>query len=381
MRVGESFISPRRESRDPTTGRRLIQLTAGDCFDYPLYYYVPTVSRDSRTIVFYRYEGGEVQHYKVEIETGVTTKLTNASTADCLWRPYLYEQQATGVRDLMSALSPATDELVYFDGGRIHALRIDSLADRFVCGLAENRVPCATTGVSTDGKWFCFAHVDREEWRTCIAGGAARTGLKGVKLDVVRLETGEQRTLLEADHWITHCTFYDRERVLFSHAAHEHAILMTDLRGGYYTHLRTMKDGLQTCHYQATDRGVLYEVVTHGKRKTGLIGMCDPDTYRCVEYETSRPVYHVGYDREGKLWFDSNGRISCFPRLEPGVLNVSVDLTGPLRTYSEGQRSHLHAAVTPDRRHILFTGGDPTNKTNHLCLLDVSDVNETEVVP
>lgn len=381
MHVGESFISPRSESRDPSTGRTLVQITAGDCFDYPLYYYVPTVTGDGREIIFFRYEADQVQHYKIEAETGLTTKLTDASTANCLWRPYLYARQAMGVRDLMSAFSPAGGELVYLDGNRVRALRVDSLADRVVHELPGDRIPCATTGVSTDGAWFCFAHADREQWWTCLADGAARTGLRGVRLDAIRLESGERRTLLEVDHWITHCFFYDRTRILFGHAAHEHAILMTDLQGGYYTHLRTMRDGLQTCHYQATDRGVVYEVVTHGQRETGLIGRCDPDTMRRAEYQTSRPVYHIGHDREGRLWFDSDGRISYFPTLKPGVLNAPVDLTGPLRTYSEGQRSHLHAAVTPNRRHILFTGGDPANETNHLFLLDIADVGETEVVP
>ena len=160
-------------------------------------------------------------------------------------------------------------------------------------------------------------------------------------------------TLIETDHWITHCNFYDRGRVLFCHAANEHAILMTDLHGGWYKHLRTMKDSLQTCHYQATTRGIVYEVVTHGRKETGLIGICDPHTNRCREYQTSRPVYHVGYDAEGRLWFDSDSRISYFPVLEPDKLNEPVDLTGPVQTCSKGQRSHLYGAVMPGRRHRM----------------------------
>ena len=59
-----------------------------------------------------------------------------------------------------------------------------------------------------------------------------------------------------------------------------HAIVMTDVEGGSYTHLRPMRDGLSTCHYQATKRGILYEVITDGT--WGMMGMCDPETRRCM---------------------------------------------------------------------------------------------------
>ena len=377
MDIGESFISERRETQDPTTGRKLIQLTAGECFDYPMYYYAPTATRDGKEIVFFRYEGKEVQHYKIQVETGRTTRLTNAATADCLWRPYLYDDHPTGVRDLMSACSPATNELVYWDRNRIHVLHIETLSDRVVCELPEDRVPCSMTGVGTDGKWFAFVHTDRPTWEKGLAEDMPGKDCVS-EMAVVKLATGTLRSLLEVKHWITHCNFYDGEKILFSHAAREHAILMTDVEGGYYTHLRTMRDGISTCHYQATARGIVYEVITD--RTFGIIGRCDPETRRCTEYEASRWVYHVAYDAEGKLWFYSDDRIRYFPELTPGVRNEALDLSGPLKTYSKGQRSHLHAALMPDRRHILFTGGDPTNETNHLFLLDTSDLCDTETV-
>ena len=377
MQVGESFVSPRRELPDPVTGRRIVQLTSGDCFDYPLYYYIPTMTEDDRVIVFYRCEEGEVQHYKIDVATGTTTKLTRAATPNCLWRPWQHEAPATGVRDHMSAFNTVAEELVYFDRNDVHVLDVHSLADRIVYHLPDDRTPCALTGVRTDGKWFCFAHVDAELWSRHVAKGPERTDLKDVRLDALRIESGTTRTLVEANHWITHCNFNDHERVLFSHGGNERAILLTDIGGGYYTHLRTMQDGLQTCHYQATKRGILYEVITEDL--TGRIGMCDPDSHRGVEYRTSRRVYHVGYDREGKLWFDTaDNTIRYFPTLTTGELNDPLPLTSVLKTYSVGQRSHLHPAVTNRREFILYTGGDPRNETNHLFLLDLADLQDAE---
>src|SRR5580704_11918149 len=78
-KVGEAFVSERRSITDAVTGRRLIQLTAGDCFDMPMYYFIPTFAGDGKTIVFQRYDHhtGEVQLYKIHAETGVTARLTD----------------------------------------------------------------------------------------------------------------------------------------------------------------------------------------------------------------------------------------------------------------------------------------------------------------
>ena len=40
---------------------------------------------------------------------------------------------------------------------------------------------------------------------------------------------------------------------------------------------------------------------------------------------------------------------------------------------------HPHNPVlTPDRRWILFTGGDPASQSSHIFLLDVSDLGDSE---
>ncbi len=67
-----------------------------------------------------------------------------------------------------------------------------------------------------------------------------------------------------------------------------------------------------------------------------------------------------------------------------GRCNPFTMLTGGFHTFGSPycQRSHLHPTLLPDRRHILFTGPDAESETNHLFLLDVSDLAEvdTEIV-
>jgi len=376
MQVGDSFTSERREFRDPETGRRVIQLTLGDCFDYHLYYFIPSMTRDGRTVIFHRHEGDEVQMYRLDIEAGETVRLTDAKTPNALWRPWLQEA-GHGVRDLLSAFNTETDELVYLDDNQIRAVHIFSLADRLLYEVPDDRVPCGLTGVSPDGKHFVFVHADREWWEASSHEQPRKYEAEGGRLDVLELETGTVRTLVQLNTWITHSNFYDNTRILFCHLATEEAILMTDLCGGHYVHLRTQDERGKTCHYQATSKGIVYEV---GGR---LVGLCDPDAMTFTEYEVG-PAYvsHIGLDPEARLWFYESGTpdgrtIQYIPELRPGRVNEAIPLMSPMETYWLGQRSHLHPQLTPDRRSILFTGGDARNRTNHIFLLDVEDLADT----
>ena len=67
MRVGNRITFRRRERLDSVTKRRWTQLTNGKGFTYPLYFFGPTVTRDGGTLIFYRYEDGQVQNWKAEL--------------------------------------------------------------------------------------------------------------------------------------------------------------------------------------------------------------------------------------------------------------------------------------------------------------------------
>lgn len=73
---------------DKETGRGLIQLTDGSAFCYPLYYFIPSISRDNKYIIYHRAEDGEVQLYKLNLENGKSNLLTQASCKKAQWRPW-----------------------------------------------------------------------------------------------------------------------------------------------------------------------------------------------------------------------------------------------------------------------------------------------------
>jgi len=378
MGAGQESSSDIREFQDPGTGRHVVQLTSGDCFDYALYYYIPSMTRDGRYVVFYRHRGSDVQLHRLDILSGLTTQLTEAKTANALWRPWL-QPPASGVRDQLSAFCPVTNDVFYFDSNLLRCVNIHTLEDRVVYELDDGRVPCGLTGVSPDGQHFVFPHADRTWWEQNLASGPETHTATDCRLVIVDIHAGTARTLVHQNGWITHSHFYDDQRILFSHAPTHRAILMTDLRGGWYVCLRSPDENGMTCHYQATCCGVAYEVLPRH------LGICDPRTLDREEYLLGNiRTYHLGRDPEARLWFyeapvgETMRGIAWLPRLEPGVPNSAEVILGPIRTYWLGQRSHIHPTVTPGRRHILFTGGDDRNETNHLFLLDIADLEDTQ---
>ena len=54
----------------PGTGRRAIQLTWGKGTCYPLYYFIPSLTRDMKYLVHHRAEAGQVQLHRLNLQTG-----------------------------------------------------------------------------------------------------------------------------------------------------------------------------------------------------------------------------------------------------------------------------------------------------------------------
>ena len=50
----------------PETGRAVVQLTWGKSSTYPLYFFIPTITRDNKYLVYHKAEDGEVQLYRLK---------------------------------------------------------------------------------------------------------------------------------------------------------------------------------------------------------------------------------------------------------------------------------------------------------------------------
>jgi len=379
----------------PVTGRTVRQLTQGEAFCYPLYYFIPSFSRDGRQLVYHRSDGTSVQLHVLDLTTGEDRQLTEANAEDTRWKPWCVDA-GRGVLDHRSVLNVVRDEVIYFDEQQVRCVDLSGAHDRPLLRLPEDRIATGQNCVSGDGAWFVYIHHDREGYeRVYPSDGSRHRHLsRGTVLEAFHLDSGEHRCLVRIDSPIHHVAAYGSDHLVFCHPTNEGGMLLTDLAGGWYTNLRTQDDaGGTVCHYVCTERGVAYEVSvgTDGN----LAGLIEPHTRRRVEFPL--PAHfgytHTGWDPAGRLWFFENEQPA--PWKDPDPANRTHDLwhvvehrpTGEDRwqllmgdwpCYGRGQKAHFHPQLSPDRRWILFAAGDPETRTNHLHLLDVADLSPTQ---
>jgi hypothetical protein len=202
--------------------------------------------------------------------------------------------------------------------------------------------------------------------------------------------TGEHKNILFINSPIHHVLPYDNNYVVFCHPANENGMLLTSIEGGYYTHMRTQDETCgSVCHYVATKKGMMYEVLGSTTRKV-YAGIYNPINHR--SYELVLPNYfgytHTGADDEGRLWFYENYKSTgnnegvhdmyFLERHDPVNGDEWKKLFDNWSTFGGGQSAHFHPRVTPDRKWILFTAGEAGTGSNQLFLLDISDLKDTE---
>ena len=84
-----------------------------------------------------------------------------------------------------------------------------------------------------------------------------------------------------------------------------------------------------------------------------------------MPFVNAEPSLGITNKNKGIRWFRKKG-------------HQWLRLTGTWPTFVGGQKAHFHPQLTPDRKWILFTGGDAATQTSQIFLLDVSDLQESE---
>lgn len=365
----------------PQTGRQVVQLTGGEGFTYPLYFFIPTITKDGKYLIYHRAAHGEVQLHRLHLESGESVQLTHGTCADTQWRPWCVDS-GCGVLDHRSVLNVARNLVVYFDahpggGTAVRTVDVETLADRLLFAIPADREAYGQNDATPDGQWLVYIHTPR--------GRTWGKPCQGAAVAAYHFDTGEQRTLCTIDSAVFHVTAYDNEHFIVTHPADHSGMLMTDLHSGTIVPLRDGDPGVRghLIHCQATRRGIVYEVP-----EIGLTGLYEPFTRR--RFELAFPKHfqyiHTGRDPQGRLWFYENSSawdkfevhdIWALRRLDRSKGGDWLALAGTWPTYGGGQKAHFHPQLTPDRRWILFSGGDPASQTNHMFLLDVADLQES----
>lgn len=374
------------EMRAPGSGRRVIQLTSGSGICYPLYYFIPSFTADAGRLVYHRAQDGEVQLHVLDLRSGESTQLTHACAPSTRWIPWCVESGA-GVLDHRSVLDVKREQVIYFDGNDVRRVALDGLHDQRLFTLPEDRIAIGQNCISADGEWLVYIHHDRQGFDEVYPQGKRlegdRSKSRGTVLAAYHLESGEQRRLVTLNSPIHHVQPYLNNSFVFCHPTMENGMLYTDIHGGWYTHLRTQDEfGGCVCHHITTRRGIAYEVLGGGNGVWA--GMYNPLNHQ--RFELRLPDHfgytHTGWDAEGLLWFYENQSdalhdLHFLARHNPGGDDQWLQLCSDWPTFGKGQKAHFHPQVTPDRRWILLTAGDPRSQSNHMFLLNIEDLQPT----
>ncbi len=378
-----------RRIQAPGTGRAAIQLTSGTATHYPLYYFIPTITADGRYLVHHRYEQGEVQLWRLDLQSGRSDPLTRATGTSTDWHPWQNEKDLRGVMDFRAVLDAVHGTVVYFDGNAAHAVDVATLKDEVLFTLPEDREPIGQNCVTPDGAWFIYIDAPR--------GSIYRKPCTGARVAGWNLATREQRTLCTVDAPIHHVLpWHDSRHVVINHPFDHMGMIWASLDGGPTSELRRGDPGAtgEVCHQAVTRAGLLYEA--YGAPRV-MAGLYDPIARTRIQFPLPSEFgyTHTGADPDGRLWFyETRGRthghslwlLERFGRDLPGGdlpttatngVGTWKRLTGDWATYSPEQRGHFHPQVTPDRRWIMFTGGDPATRTDQIMLLDIRDCADT----
>ncbi|MBN2853037.1 MAG: hypothetical protein JXQ23_09925 [Clostridia bacterium] len=381
---------------DSETKRQLIQITYGDAFCYPLYYFIPSITDDQKYIVYHRYEKDDVQLYATDLQTGEVKKLTHANDDNPSWKIWCSPVKS-GVLDHRSVLNTITNDVIYIENNHVHTVNINSLKDEILFSLADDRRATGQNCVTPDGNWFVYIHTDLAQhnrisdfnnWDEYISN---RHFAKQAVLAGYNLKTGEHRDILILDGYFHHVFPYDNSNFILNHPPNESGMMLTSLEGSWYTHLRTQqRDGRKICHAGATSRGIVYEAAS--SHTDNIAGIYNPFNHRFFEFNLPENFgyTHTGIDPEGLLFYYENINYEI-PSRE--ILNHDMyylksvldnhcsfeKIIGHRNTYGVlSQKSHFHPRMTADRTHIVFTGGCDQSKTNHIYFADIEDLDKTE---
>lgn len=382
-----------KKETDLETGRAMIQITNGEATCYPMYYFIPSITDDEEYIVYHRMDKKQLQIYSTRLSSGETIKLTNATYTDTQWMPWC-SKTPPGVLDHRSVLDSKNKRLIYFDGNSAMITPVDRHDPRKLFDIPPNRAPIGQNCVTPDGKWFAYIHHDAKTIKQIAATRdwniyyPARASSYETIAEAYNIETGETREILRINSPIHHIFPYGNEHFVINHPPNESGMIFAPLNGGWYTNLRTKDSkGRMPCHNVSTKRGIVYEA--YQGHSDVVAGITNPYTHEHREFHLPDDFgyVHTGHDHAGRLFFYENmiydeagTKLHNMYYLESIYDDKPVykKLLGHREAYIEkAQKSHFHPRLTPDRNHIIFTGGCPKTKTNHIYFLDVSDLDES----
>jgi oligogalacturonide lyase len=373
MTVGRTYAPEWHNDRDPLTGRLVRRLTSSYAEDFHLYFYNPSVTPDSKYLVFFSERTGVSNLFRLDLGTGLIVQLTDAQSVRAEYWPFTGPVQ--GVGSCLAALANCGQEIFFFEGTDLFAVEIESLKRRHVLCLPADRRP-SMLQASADGDTLAFATWDEslfmERSQRAYAGErfSDESFFQETTSTIMRVDTatGQAEEVLRTENfWINHVHLnpWNRDLILFCHeySALPDRMWLLDVANHvcepvpgqgpdeWYEHEFWSADGERVCFHG----GSLSDTTQ------GFCGWCSPDgaNYTKVYHSTSGRAYaHYNLHPDGQTMVtDGEARPGCISKVhlrdESQVFEILCRHDS--YTFGDDQRCHPHPSFTPDGRSVIFT--------------------------
>lgn len=386
MTVGKTFSPEWREYQDPLTGRRVRQLTDSRAEDYHLYFYNPAVTSDGKYLVFYSERTGISNLFRLDLQTGVIVQLTDARPARAEYWPFTGSVQ--GVGSCLAAIGNQGHEVFYFEGNDLLAVEIESLKQRQLLCLPEDR-RASMLQANASGETLVFATWDEalfmERSQRAYAGETFpdESFFQETTSTIVRVNaTTEQaeEVLCKEKFWINHVHInpHNENIILF---CHEYSplpdrmwildivnqtceVIPGQRPDEWYEHEFWSADGQRVCFHGGS----------RADATQGFCGWCSADgtNYRKAYHSTSGRAYaHYNLHADGQTMVtDGEARPGCISKVhlidDRQVFEILCRHDS--YTFGDDQRCHPHPSFTPDGRQVIFTSN--RTGTSNIYLTD-----------
>lgn len=393
MPIGQTHSAEWSTETDSETGRTLRRLTSGNHNNYPLYYFIPSITSENDALIFHSERSSFVQLYKLDLRSGEITRLTDGQTRDAGWAIWC-EPRLRGIYNHLSALNGVRREVYCFQDDEIYSTHLDTL-ENCVIHKMSGRISIGQTGFSPDGKYFAFIHADKAMFERALADRESLLNMQQpfnhnewrervpCVIGVIDTETGAYEDVVSLDFHVHHVFFITNDRLLVNHTQGHNGMWTVNLDGSDIQTLRGRTEHGDVCHQIMTERGLYYEanVFKEGERSVWY-GRYDLATDTWDEVQLPGLGYvHTGNDPAGKFLFVENQDgtkghqlLSVHHPRNPEKYRLEVLKT--LTPIVKGQRFHAHPFLGPDRQWLYFT--EVVNGFSHISALDVSDVVDLE---
>jgi hypothetical protein len=388
--IGTKLAPEASTFHDPKTGYTIRRLTSAKANSYPLYYFTPSHTPDSRYLIFHSERSGWVQLYRMDLESGESVQLTAGRTRDSGWAVWC-DWHLRGIYNHLSALNQVRREVYYFQGEELRSTHIDTLANRRVYEM-PGRIGIGQSSFSPDGRHYAFIHADRRNFIEVMSDREALASMRlGINFDwrnripatigLIETDTGKYRDIIQLDFHVHHVIFADNHRVIVNHIQDGNGMWIIGIDGSGRRTLRQPDAHGSVVHQVVTQNGIYYEAVGD-KSASGArnwFGRYDlaHDTFEEFPLPDVDGYVHTGLDPAGRfLFFEEHGTIHRIWSLESGQDPTKRKLKTlremPRYPGTGGQRYHAHPFLSPDRKWLVYT--EPVNGYSQVCAMDVRGI-------